>query len=103
MSDCQFQEIGDVGSGIQSAEFGLGVEDGQGGAVVGGVHRTGVKRLSLGEMTGDDFLAALVLAFDEQFIGSLDVVAKLAVVHAPLFFGSILHDVVELCAIEPNA
>ena len=55
------------------------------------------------DVAGYDLLAALVLAFDEQFIGSLDVVAKLAVVHAPLFFGSILHDVVELCAIEPNA
>ncbi len=70
---------------------------------VGRIHRPGDQGFALGKVAGNDLLAALVLPFDEEFVGTGDVSADLPFLDPPPRFSSKLHNVVELGDVQADA
>jgi hypothetical protein len=57
----------------------------------------------LREVAGKEFFSASGLSLDNQRVGTFDVIPELPLLHFPLLFRSILHDVMELGTIETDA
>ncbi len=100
MSRGELDQLGDTLLGVQAAELGLRIEDRERRPIVRGIEGASVQGLPLNEVPGDHAAAVAVETFDEQFIGPADVRSKLAVMDSPLFFGSIMHNIMELGSVD---
>ena len=95
--------VGDLLGRVEALQRGLVPGHGQGRPVVGRVDRPGVQGAALGDVAGQQLVPVLLQAPRQQLVGRPHVVPQLALADVPPLFRSVLHDVVELGAVQPEA